>query len=155
VPTAAELLDEVPVLAGLAREHRARIAGCARNRPFAVGEHLMREGGAANACFVIRSGAVAIETHVPQRGPQIIETLHEGDLVGWSWLFEPYHAAFDARAVTALETIELDGACLRARLEEYPTLARDLLGLFAAVIVERLQATRMRLLDVYGPGPYS
>ena len=76
------LLQEVPAFGGLADEHLDLIAGCALNRDFAAGEHLLREGEPANEFFAIRHGTVALETFVPQRGAVTIETLHEGDLLG-------------------------------------------------------------------------
>ncbi len=43
-----------------------------------------------------------------------------------------------------------DGACLRGKCETDSELGYELYRRFAVVITERLQATRMRLLDVYG-----
>jgi CRP/FNR family transcriptional regulator, cyclic AMP receptor protein len=144
------LLAEVPALAGLPGRHLELIAGCARNRVFAAGEQLMREGDPADDFFVIRKGDVALETYVPQHGALTIETLHDGDLVGWSWLVPPYRTMFDARAVAETHTVSFDGACLRGKCETDHDLGYELMTRFAAVIVERLQATRLRLLDVYG-----
>ena len=148
-----ELLADVPALAGMWSEHLELIAGCARNRVFAAGEHLMREGEPADDFFMIRRGDVALETYVPQRGALTIETLHDGDLVGWSWLVEPYRTMFDARAVTDTHTVSFDGACLRDRCQTDHDLGYELMMRFIPVIVERLQATRLRLLDVYGDIP--
>ena len=144
------LLQEVPAFGGLADEHLDLIAGCALNRDFAAGEHLLREGEPANECFAIRHGTVALETFVPQRGAVTIETLHEGDLLGWSWLVPPHRVIFDARALGVVRTVAFDGACLREKCEEDAGLGFELTKRFAGVIVERLQATRLRLLDVYG-----
>ena len=93
---------------------------------------------------------MAIETFVPRRGAVVIETLHEGDLLGWSWLFPPYRNAFDARAITTTHTISFDGACLRGKADADPALGYALMKLFSAVMLERLQETRVRLLDLYG-----
>lgn len=102
---------------------------------------------------MIRRGAVAIETFVPPRHAVTIETIHEGDLLGWSWLVPPYRTVFDARALGSVGAIAFDGACLRGKCEEDPVLGQELMRRFAQVIVERLQATRLRLLDVYGQIP--
>jgi CRP/FNR family transcriptional regulator, cyclic AMP receptor protein len=150
VQTIAELLAEIPALSTLASEHRDTIAGCARNSVFRDGERIMAAGDPADAFHVIRSGAVALETFVPRSGPVIVETLHEGDLLGWSWLVAPYRVAFDGRAVGATHTFEFDGTCLRGKCDADPALGYDLLKLVASVMLERLQGTRLRLLDVYG-----
>ena len=110
----------------------------------------MREGDPADAFFVIREGAVALETVVPGRGAVTIETLHDGDLLGWSWLVPPYRTAFDARALGTAHLLALDGSCLRERCERDPALGYDLLKLLATVFTARLQDTRLRLLDLYG-----
>lgn len=146
----SELLEHVPALRPLDPEHRGTISGCGSNRVFAAGEHIMREGDPADTFYVIRRGSVAIETFVPREGPVTIETLHDGDLLGWSWLVPPYSTTFDARALKETHTIAFDGACLRRKLDADPALGYVLLRLFTPVIVERLQGTRIRLLDVYG-----
>lgn len=148
--TIEALLGEVPALEGLPAAHLELIAGCARNRVFGAGEQLMREGEAADDFYVIRRGDVALETYAPQHGALTIETLHDGDLLGWSWLVPPYRTMFDARAVTETHAVAFDGACLRGKCEADHDLGYALMTRFTAVIVERLQATRLRLLDVYG-----
>jgi CRP/FNR family cyclic AMP-dependent transcriptional regulator len=62
----------------------------------------------------------------------------------------PYRWAFDARAVEPTAAVALDGACLRGKCDEDPALGYALLQRFSLVMVERLQAARVRLLDVYG-----
>jgi CRP/FNR family cyclic AMP-dependent transcriptional regulator len=153
VRTIDALLPEIPAFESMAAEHVELIAGCAMNRVFADGEYLGREGDPANSFYVIREGGVALETYVPQRGALVVETLHVHDLVGWSWLVPPYRIQFDIRAVGTTHTIAFDGACLRGKCEADPELGFDLLRRFSIVIVERLQATRLRLIDVYGHVP--
>ncbi len=80
----------------------------------------------------------------------IIETLGPGEVVGWSWLFPPYRWHFDAVALEPVRAVALDGLCLHAKCEENPRLGFDLTRRFAGVLVDRLQATRLRLLDMYG-----
>ena len=148
--TLDEELGEVPALASLTPDHRATLAGCARNCGFEAGERIMREGEPADAFYVIRHGAVALETVVPQRGPVVVQTLHDGELLGWSWLVPPYRTAFDARSLGSTRAIVFDGACLRGKCDADPALGYALLKLLSGVFVERLQDTRLRLLDLYG-----
>ena len=148
-----ELLQDVDVFAGLGDEALDLIAGCALNRVFADGDRLLTENEQANTFFAIRHGTVALETYVPARGAVTIETLHGGDVLGWSWLFPPYRTMFDARALGVVRAIAFDGACLRGKCDQEPQLGYVLMQRFAAVMVERLQATRLRLLDVYGSVP--
>jgi len=148
--TIDELLAECPAFGGMESEHLELIAGCGRNQVFEAGEHLLREGNPADVFYVLRSGRVALEAYVPARGALMIETIEAGDLLGWSWLFPPYRVAFDAIAMDTVRVIAFDGACLRGKTEEDPALGFELMKRIVPVILERLQATRVRLLDVYG-----
>ena len=145
-----QLVREIPAFDHLSDEHYDLIAGCGKNEVFPPDSHLMREGDEADVFYAIRSGAVAMEIFVPQRGALTVETIGEGDLLGWSWLVEPYRVHLDARAVEETHVIGFDAACLRGKCEEDPALGYELMKRFVPVIVERLRATRVRLLDVYG-----
>jgi CRP/FNR family cyclic AMP-dependent transcriptional regulator len=123
---------------------------CGREQRAEPGEHLCREGDPADRFYLILSGVVALEIAVPGRDAVLIETLHDGDLLGWSWLFEPHRWQFDARVVEPAELLVFDGACVRERCEADPALGYAFMQRFAAVMVERLQATRLQLMDVYG-----
>jgi CRP-like cAMP-binding protein len=146
------LLAEVPVFAGLGARELETVAGCGRNVRFDAGRQLFREGDAADTFYVVRHGSVAVETYVPARGPMMIETIESGEVIGWSWLFEPYRWHFDARALTQVRATAFDGACLRGKCNADPALGYALMSRFAQVLIERLQWTRLRLLDLYGDG---
>ena len=148
--TVEELLGEVAALGSLTPAHRDTLAGCTRNRVFAPGAQIMREGEPADAFYVVREGMVGLETAVPGRGAITVETLHAGDLLGWSWLVPPYRTAFDARALDTVHVLELDGACLRGKCDADPALGYALLKILAVVFAHRLRDTRLRLLDLYG-----
>ncbi len=146
----AELVASHPLLAGLPGDAVTEVAGCARNVAFAPGELLLAEGDPADTLFLVRRGRVAVEIHAPDRGPIVIETVGPGAAVGWSWLFPPYRWQFDARAVHSVGAIAVDAACLRAKADADDALGHQLVGRVAEVLLERLQATRIRLLDLYG-----
>lgn len=148
----AELLGDVPFLDGLADDRLDLLAGCATNVHFDAGAHLFREGDEAETFYVIRHGEVAIETFVPARGPVTIETIGAGEALGWSWLFAPYRWHFDACALSPVRATGFDGACLRRKCEADPALGYEVMSRFAQLLIERLQWTRLRLLDVYGDG---
>lgn len=144
------ILAQHPFFRSLKPDQLSLLAGCASNLVFKPGEFLYREGAEANDFFVIREGRVAIETFSPKRGPIIIQTLTKGDVLGWSWLFPPYHAHFGARVMETTRALRFDGKCLRNKCEEDHDLGYDFMKRFSEVIVQRLQATRLQLLDIYG-----
>lgn len=143
-------LSGVPVFAGMTPERQEWIARCARMAHFERDDMLFEVGQRADTFHVIVSGAVALEIAVPAGPPVIIETLHAGDVVGWSWLVPPYTWHLDGRADEATETLAFDAVCLRGKADADPVLGYDLMRRFAPIIVDRLQHTRLRLLDVYG-----
>ncbi len=145
-----QTLREHPFLEGLAAEHIKLLVGCASNVVFKSGEFIIREGEEANAFYFIRHGRVLIETHVPQKGPIIIRSREAGEILGWSWLVPPYRWHFDARAVELTRAIALDGKCLREKCEEDHDLGYEVMRRFVGIIAQRLEATRLQLLDIYG-----
>jgi CRP/FNR family transcriptional regulator, cyclic AMP receptor protein len=148
--TIETVLRDVPLFAGLGSDELETVAGCGSNVRFRLDETLFRDRDEANTFYVIRQGSVALEMFVPTRGAVTIETLEAGDVLGWSWLFPPYRWHFDARALSLVRATTFDGACLRAKCEADPKLGYDLMSRFAQVAIQRLQWTRLRLLDVYG-----
>jgi CRP-like cAMP-binding protein len=146
------VLADAPFLDGLGPDRIALLAGCAGNVHFGAGDTIFRQGDPADAFYVVRQGSVALEQFVPGRGPVVIETIEAGEVLGWSWLFKPYRWHFDARALGVVRATGFDGACLRGKCEADPALGYELMGRFAQVLIERLQWTRLRLLDVYGDG---
>jgi CRP/FNR family cyclic AMP-dependent transcriptional regulator len=135
---------------GFAPRYMQFITGCASNVRFEAGTYMFREGEAASHFYIIRQGKVALEAFAAQRGPITIETLEAGEVLGWSWLFPPYRWHFDARVVEPTRAIALDGVCLRTKGEADHDLGYELVKRVAQIMLQRLQATRLQLLDVYG-----
>ena len=126
------------------------LAGCAQHVTFHAGDIIHREGDEATSFFAIRHGRVAVEVDLPGRGPLVVETLGEGDILGWSWLFPPYSWRFDARAVELTRAFGFDCTCLRGKLGEDAVMGYDFMQRFARVFVRRFEAARMQLIDLYG-----
>lgn len=126
------------------------VVGCARNARLEGGAYLFREGDAADRFYLIRQGRVALELSAPDKGRLTFQTLGDGDLVGISWFVAPYRWAYDARALTTTRLIAFDAACLRRKLDDDHDLGYEVMQRFVPVLVERLHATRLQMLDVYG-----
>jgi CRP/FNR family transcriptional regulator, cyclic AMP receptor protein len=151
--TIDSLIAEHAFFKGLDEAYLTLIAGCGANVRFEAGQHLGREGDPADRFYAIRQGKVAIDVFVPNRGIVTVQTVSEGELVGWSWLFPPYRWRFDARAVDLVRATSFDGACLRQKCEQDPRMGYELMKRFVRVVSNRLEATRLQLLDVYAPAP--
>jgi hypothetical protein len=78
-----------------------------------------------------------------------VETVAEGEVLGWSWLVPPYRWHFDARAVGPVRAIALDGECVRAKCRKNHVLGYELLNRTVDIVGRRLKAAHFRLLDLY------
>ena len=144
------ILASHPFLKGLDSKHLKTLVGCASNVVFQPGEFVFQEGGDADKFYFVRQGKIVIETNSPVKGPIVIHTRQKDEVLGWSWLVPPYKWHFDARALELTRAIALDGKCLRGKCDEDHDLGYELMKRFTIVIAERLEATRLQLLDVYG-----
>lgn len=147
--TLERIIAEHPFFADLESYYAALLVSCASNVRFEAGKYILREGEEANEFYLIRQGRVAIEIAAPQRKPIVVDTLGEGEVLGWSWLFPPYQWKFHARAVEVVRAIALDAKCLRTKCEQNHDLGYELLKRFSQIVNRRLDATRIQLLDVY------
>jgi CRP-like cAMP-binding protein len=138
-----------PFFASLSPELLEELCARAESVRYDIGERLFADGGVADRFWLLESGTVALDLHVPGRGDQVIETIGAGTVLGWSWLQPPYRWQFGATARDALTAISFDAVAVRRRCDADPELGYAILRLFTPVIVERLQAARLRLLDLW------
>lgn len=138
---------------GLEPTLRTLVVGCAREVHFEAGRYLFREGDPADHFYLLRHGRVALEVTAPERGTLTFQTLGEHEIVGISWLIPPYRWTFDAKALELTRAIEVDARCLRQKCEDDHDLGYEMMKRFVPTLVERLHASRMQILDLYGsPG---
>jgi CRP-like cAMP-binding protein len=152
VRSIVEYLSGHPFFAVLDAASVQELAGCARNEHIRAGQYLFREGGKAELFYVIMHGRIALELHGPGTGPLVLETVSNGEVLDWPWLIPPHQWAFDARAVEPTSVVSLESACLRAKCDADPRLGYELIQRVAQIMSDRLLATRVRLLDLYGAG---
>ncbi len=147
----ADILGDEPLFAGLDRSVIEMLAGCARNVRFPGGAYLARAEDPADAFFLLRAGVVALELSMPGRERLTVQTLHPGHVVGASWILPPYSWRFDARAADDVRVTQVNVACLRNKCDADLGVGYEVLKRFLPTVAERLQSTRLRLLDLYAP----
>jgi CRP/FNR family transcriptional regulator, cyclic AMP receptor protein len=128
------------------RDQLSVLAEAARDVKFPARYRLFEDGGGATRFWLIQSGHVSLDLHIPGEGPVAIETIGMGELLGWSWLFPPYRWAFGAVTVTAVEAFEFDAPMVRERCAAYPELGYEFNQRVTQVLAKRLQSTRIRLI---------
>jgi CRP-like cAMP-binding protein len=134
-------------LQGLSQRHLMILATGVRPFTAAPGEYLGREGDSARAFFLIQSGHVALETQRSGQGGVRVQTVGQGEVVGWSWIVPPYRWQFDCRAVDQVQGLSFAAEWLRDQCEQDHELGYHLMKHLLAVIASRLAATRKQ-----GPG---
>jgi CRP-like cAMP-binding protein len=142
-------LANQPFLRGMNPQQLATIEECAASASFRAGDFLFRQGDPAHYFYIVTRGKVSLEVFVPGRGPLTIQTVGEDEVIGWSWLFPPYQWHFDARALNLTRAIAFNAMCLRGKCEADHDLGYELVKRFAHTIMERLQATRLQLIEAY------
>ncbi|HYK93796.1 MAG TPA: cyclic nucleotide-binding domain-containing protein [Thermoplasmata archaeon] len=146
---AVELANH-PFFRGFDREFVEGLAARTTARDFAVDDLLVREGAPAKEFLLIQSGKVALEMATPERPRLTIQTVGPGEVVGWSWLVPPRRWTLDGRALKPTRALDVDGDALRAALDARPELGFQFLSRLLPVIAERLENTRLQLLDIHG-----
>ena len=140
-----------PFTAGLEAADLETLSACLIGRSdWEAGNVVLRRGEAAERLHLIVDGRIAIQIRRPGSTPRTIQTLHDGDLLGWSWLFDPHQWTFDARAIATTTAITLDAAKVREAIESDCAFGLALMERVTRAIISRLEATRLQVLDVYG-----
>ena len=147
--TLEPLLRQHPLVAGMDDETIHLITGCAKNVRFRPGEAVAKQGEPADEFFLIREGRMAMDMPAPQGGTLRLQTADEGDVLGWSWLVPPYQWHFDLRAVSDVRAFSIDGRCLRQKCESDPRFGYEMMKRFSTLMADRLETTRLQLLDLY------
>lgn len=142
-------LAEHPFLEGLNQPQIALLAKAAIPTEFQPNELIFSRGEPANGFYLIESGSIALESPQPNAAPVVIETIHAGEPLGWSWLFPPYRWQFSARAVERGTAVCIAGIALREHRDEDLTLSHELFKRMSRVMVHRLQTAREKLASAH------
>lgn len=137
-----------PFLDGLSEPCLDILADCAMPTKFEAGELLFREGESANRFYLIYEGCVEIEVEEQDRAPAKVQEVHDGGVLGWSWLFPPYEWHFTARAVAPTKAMFFYGTRIREFCEENHDIGYELMKRTTLVMIQRLQATQRQLAKV-------
>ena len=146
----SERITEHAIFAGLDEPHQKILVESASEVSMLRDQVIFRHGEAANRFYIIEGGRVSLDIAIPGRGIIPVQTLHAGEVLGWSWIFRPYQWQFNARALEETFAISFDAERVRRAIQADHDFGFQMMMRFSMVMMERLQATRLRLVDVYG-----
>ncbi len=144
-----EFLEAQPFFKGLPPHYLTLLASHASLATYNPQQRVFKQDTTADKFFIVRQGKVTLEIPAVSGEPLTIQTVGDGQLLGWSWLIPPYRWLFDARAITQSTLVMMDGEKLRAACDSDPKLGYDLLRRFAVLMAERLSASRLAAIKQY------
>ena len=114
-----------------------------------AGQLIFSEGDQANRFYLIQHGKVLLQIPGVNNIDVPIQSIGDGEVLGWSWLFPPFYWHFEARALEPTTALFLYGTRLREECEADHDLGYDLMKRVVQVVIQRLQATRHQLLEIH------
>ncbi|MDX1951179.1 MAG: cyclic nucleotide-binding domain-containing protein [Verrucomicrobiota bacterium] len=141
----SQSLARMPVFEGLKPEWIDILAQAAMRIRFNPGQLIFRQGEQANCFYLIEEGKVSL-LFEENREPCRLTVLGKSEILGWSWLFPPHLWQFTARAVSPSQVLFFCGTRLREICEKNYEFGYELMKRFSAVMVQRLQCSRLELI---------
>ena len=145
-----DMLQHHPFAAGLEPAHIETLAKLAKPVRFERDQVIFREGDECSEFYLIVNGLIALEIAAPGHTFRV-QTLFAGDELGWSALLMGRGKHFQARTLDRVDALALEGSELLAACNADTQFGYALMQRLLAVVAERLQATRLQLLDTYSP----
>lgn len=149
--TLKDILSKHLVFKDLKPEYIEFLSSCASEEAFAGGTFIFKTGEPAEDFYLVNTGQVALEVYSPPKGAVNIMTLNTNDILGWSWLFPPHLWHFEARALADVNLFAFDGVKIRRECRRDFEFGYNFTNCFGQIMMQRLAATRLQLLDVFGP----
>ncbi len=143
------ILQNHPFFKEFTAEHVEKLVQHTSEMRFNPGQYIFRDGQEANMFYLVLSGMVSLEVYAPNRGPVTVQPIGAGDVLGWSWLYPPHRWHFDAKAKEETRVLALNGKAIRGLIEDDHEFGFQVMKRIALVMENRLQATRVKLMEVY------
>ncbi len=146
-----DYLSSHAFFSGLDKRSKEFLSNSAEVLQIKQDEILFQSGGSSDKFYLLLNGEISVR--VPAlMGPALeIHKLQPDQVLGWSWLIPPYRWNFQALALEDSELLEFDGSIILAHCEEDSAFGYELLKIFAALMSERLDRARQKLMDQWNP----
>ena len=142
----ASVLVTQRFLRGMEPGHLEALAKAASEVMFPARHRIFADGDYADKFWLVQSGHVALDVLVPGEGLVVIGEVGIGGVLGWSWLFPPYHWAFGAVCVTEVKAYQFNAWVVRDLCAADPAFRDEFNWRLFEVVAGRLQDTRTRLI---------
>ncbi len=146
----ADELLRFTLFAGLERAFLEKLASISENKAARKDEWLFHEGDSADALYVIDSGSIDLKVKLDEKRAMYatLNTLTDGNPVGWSALVKPHVYTLGALASSDTRLVRLDGSKLRTLLEERPDQGYILMNGITQTMGKRMNILSERVPDL-------
>jgi len=148
--TLLAVLHRHPFVEEFKDEHIEKLSTLAKEVEFKRDQVIFHEGDDFQDFYLIVRGRVALEIEAPDHTFRI-QTLADGDELGWSAILMGRGKHFQARALQDVKALGFNGPQLLGACREDGSFGFALMYRMLGVVSERLQATRLQVLDMYSP----
>ena len=122
-----------------------KLASIADEQTVAAGQTIFAESDPAEYLYLIVGGEVNLTCELGSGELRVVDTLVNGELVGWAAFVEPYRCRTLATAVKDTHLVRLHAAKLRDFCNADHALGHQLLTQVAQMLSSRLNSARVQL----------
>jgi CRP-like cAMP-binding protein len=144
-----EILKAIHFLHDLPDAHLQELASVAEVVDYPDNSVLFREGQARASIYLIVDGKVRVEIPIAGKTATGIQTVAAGDLLSWSPLLGSGRMTATARTLSPVQAVVLNAAQVLAICQHNTAFGFEFMRRVARVLAQRLEGTRLQLLDVY------
>ena len=146
-----EALKIWPFFGGLSDEVLQPLAAIARRVSLQEGTTIFKENTPAFALYLLLEGWVDIVLGGEGRDErtELVTTLTQGDIFGWSAIVEPHIYTASAIAATPASALEFPAPDLLALMQADAGLCYTVMNRTCRVLAARLRATRTQLVSLF------
>ncbi len=148
--TLVAVLQKHPFVEEFQPQHIEKLSSLAKEVRFERDNVMFHEGDECHDFYLIVEGRVALEIEAPGHTFRV-QTLSAGDELGWSAILMGRGKHFQARTLQPVHALAFDGVALLDTCRADPAFGFALMYRMLGVVSERLQATRLQVLDMYSP----
>jgi CRP/FNR family cyclic AMP-dependent transcriptional regulator len=143
-----EVLRRYPYFAGIHEESLKQLAMIAEEKRIPAATRIFNESDPADKLSVIVKGEVHVQFLLGNGELRTVDTLVDGDILGWSAMIAPYKMTAHCTATKDTDLVRLDARKLRDLCDQDPRLGYQLTMEIARLLAHRLEGARVQLAVV-------
>jgi hypothetical protein len=135
------LLRNVPLFAGLDPGDLEELSGITLERRFRAGDHLCREGEAADEVFLLISGKIEAWVGTPEK-KQVLGQSEEGTVIGEMAAIDQGPRTAWCTALVETRALVVPGSEFQSLLDDRPAIAKGVIGVLSGRLRKMIEEKR-------------